>query len=155
MWKQHAACGTDQCWAPVHTTLLALSSFLNGSGHCAPIYTELLDCPSEVESVALYAAIPLQQRLDMWPFAIIWGIFLVATAMYGIFHSTEVWLLTGGLIGVLQALAVLSAQWSVAIRCLIRCKQVRHLPTRKAFPLSTRHVPFLCTPVRWSQSSSS
>ena len=75
-------------------------------------------------SASLYTTVPKMQRLDMWPFAIVWGIYIAATLAYGIIHSTELHLLCGGLIGVLQALAMLCSQWSVAMRCVLQGRRV-------------------------------
>jgi len=107
------SCGALRTHAPalLHARATAIAeSFLAGT--------------SEVVSVSLYTTVPKMQRLDIWPFAIVWGIYIAATLVYGVIHSTELHLLCGGLIGVLQALTMLCSQWSVAMRCVLQCRRV-------------------------------
>eukprot|EP00039_Didymoeca_costata_P010515 m.141660 g.141660 ORF g.141660 m.141660 type:complete len:237 (+) comp14857_c0_seq2:21-731(+) len=78
----------------------------------------------EIERATLYKRVPLLQRLDVLPFAVLWAVFLGCFQMYGGESDNELWWLGGGLLAVLQGLFSLSAKWSTQMECLIQCNHV-------------------------------
>ncbi|KAG7387437.1 hypothetical protein PHYBOEH_008244 [Phytophthora boehmeriae] len=95
----------------------------------------------ELSSVALYTPLPWPLRLDLLPF-----VFLYATAVYLYLLRPEhdvVPSLFGAFSVCCHALALLSAEWSVDVRCWMTCARLKFVPEVAPLPMLAKVEPSL------------
>eukprot|EP00887_Chlorella_sp_A99_P005903 scaffold390.g5903.t1 len=84
----------------------------------------------ELQSVRLYARLSRERRLDVLPFLLIYpawvGVVLRAAAL-GQWESMYLYKLGTAVLMVLHALVLLSGEWSVRLRCMLRYRPAASL----------------------------
>jgi cation-transporting ATPase 13A1 len=120
----------------------------------ATIMAPLVD-NSQIKSADLLRPLPLYQHAYIWPFAIIWPIFLrfyLSTELYDKYiHAPEwtfVWI---GAIVTVQTLVWLCTHWSVALKASFTAKKARSIEDAeliKVIPIANAGASDICKLMR-------
>ncbi|KAL9942900.1 hypothetical protein D7B24_005249 [Verticillium nonalfalfae] len=110
---------------------------------------------SQIKAAELWKPLPLYLHAYIWPFAVIWPVFLryyLTTDLYDKYISSEewtfVWIAT---ITTLQSLVWLCTHWSVNLQTLFtatRAKTIEDAELIKVLPVANAGSPEVCTIVR-------